>query len=118
VERVAPEEAVRHATLQPPDDTRAWGRVALQRRAGAALHEVDWDFVRVRLADGARGEATWRVDLTNPAELTLASHGDLVRQAGSLAELVYALGGVREGPTAGRTSSPPTAWAGSGHGIT
>lgn len=64
VERVVPEERIEWFTKNPPEDTRAWTRAMLLRRAGAeAIDDVDWDFVRVR--DGGR---RWTVRLDDPFE--------------------------------------------------
>jgi len=60
VERVVPEERIEWFTKNPPEDTRAWTRAMLLRRAGGeAIDDVDWDFVRVR--DGGR-QLTVRLD--------------------------------------------------------
>ena len=50
VDVVVGEDEIRRAVHEPPDDTRAWTRTHLLRRAGARrIQEVDWDRVGVRL---------------------------------------------------------------------
>jgi proteasome accessory factor A len=115
VERVVSDDAIRHATSQPPGNTRAWGRVALQRLAGPALAAVDWDFVRVRLSDPVLPVAgSWRVDLANPLDFTRATHGDLLA-TDDIDQVLYALGAEREAQPA-HPRSTTTSWHGGLYG--
>jgi hypothetical protein len=79
----------------------------LLRRAGPAVEDVDWDLVRVRLADGA---GSYRVDLNDPLGATEADIGDLLRGDGSLHELLHALGATRE--AVAQPVTPAAQWAG------
>jgi hypothetical protein len=50
VDAVVSDEDIRRAVDEPPDDTRAWTRAQLLRRAGATrVDDIDWDRVGVRL---------------------------------------------------------------------
>ncbi len=54
IERVAGEREIAHFTHRPPADTRAWSRAHLLRAAGRdRVDDVDWNFIRFRLPDGA-----------------------------------------------------------------
>ncbi len=100
VETVVSADDIERSVILPPGDTRAWGRASLQKRAGAALEEVDWDFVRVRLHDRHGDADVWRVDLPDPLGSTQSDvrhvlEGSEARRE-SLAELLQAIGATRE----------------------
>lgn len=91
----APREITRSVS-EPPAGTRAWARAMLQRRAGSAVEQVDWDHVRVRLEQRETMPATWRVELPDPVRATSAELGAVFRKNGSLGELLHALRAVQE----------------------
>lgn len=66
IDAVVREADIVRAMQEPPDDTRAWTRAALLRRAGAArVEHVDWDGLGIRL-DLRRHGYTWSTRATVP----------------------------------------------------
>jgi hypothetical protein len=90
VDAVVPPGDVERFTVEPPEDTRAWARAMLLRRADPdAVAEVDWDRVRLRPSPVSRGGL---VPMANPLGFTRA---DLESSAaGSLEDLIDAMTGV------------------------
>lgn len=98
VDRLVPDERIQQLTDNPPEDTRAWTRAMLLRRAGAdRVDDVDWDRVRVRSAHG--GYRT--VDLPSPLDFGRAVTEDLFRRCGSLEEILDGLGALESTATRG-----------------
>jgi len=98
VERLVSDEDIERFVHEPPEDTRAWGRAMLLRLAAAEqVQDVDWD--RIRFRQGGRGY--WpilrTVHMDDPLGFTRAAIGDVIRDAGSLDEVLRAL-----------AASPPT----------
>lgn len=84
-EMLVPEERIAHFVDEPPDDTRAWTRAMLLRRAGAdGVLDVDWDAMRfwpsLRL-----------LRLDDPLGFTRATSEAIVRDMGSLDEILDTL---------------------------
>jgi len=53
VDAIVSEERIARLAASPPEDTRAWGRAMLLRRAGPGeLASVDWDHIRFRIGRG------------------------------------------------------------------
>jgi proteasome accessory factor A len=79
VDEVVSRAAIDRAVDEPPDDTRAWARAHLLRRAGAArVTRVDWDRVALQLDTGPRGhERSWVVHLPCPYGSTSRDVGPL-----------------------------------------
>lgn len=94
VDRLVRVEDIQRAVSEPPDDTRAWTRAHLLRRAGLVVEHVDWDSVRFKPGSGGAGPH-WlerrMVHLSRPFESTRADHEDLFTGGRSLDEIVGAL---------------------------
>lgn len=74
-ERLVPEERIRYFTENPPEDTRAWTRAMLLRRAiddDVEVDSVDWDRITFRI----RGRSSWPTyrafEMANPLGFTRA----------------------------------------------
>ncbi len=96
VDRVVTNEEIARAVSDPPENTRAWTRAHLLRRAGAdAVEEVDWDRVRVRVVE-RRSEWRWgtpkTVRLTKPFGATRADNERFFLGNSSLEDIIEALG--------------------------
>jgi proteasome accessory factor A len=80
VDTVVDGGSVQRAMHEPPEDTRAWTRAQLLRRAGAARTVcVDWDRVTLRRTRHSRGwgdlqQIVW---LPQPFAATKSEHGNL-----------------------------------------
>ena len=90
---IAGEDQIRRAMHEPPEDTRAWTRAQLLRRAGAARIEgVDWDLVEVRVDAPQACEAEHQtVHLPFPFGGTRAENGQLFSCHRPLEDIVGAL---------------------------
>jgi proteasome accessory factor A len=78
---------------QPPEDTRAWTRAMLLRRAGKEqVDYVDWDRIVFKL-DGANGWPSYRtLWMPDPRKMTKRETEHLFQSDLSLAEIVEQLG--------------------------
>ena len=95
VDRLVGDAEIQRALTEPPDDTRAWTRAHLLRRATpAAVELVDWDRVRLKLVMGGPGQR-WlerrTVHMPRPFEFTRAGREDLFAGGRPLDEIVAAL---------------------------
>jgi proteasome accessory factor A len=92
MERVVSEERIEQLVREPPEDTRAWTRAALLRRAGADhVDSVNWDRVCLRTdAPGARPRRR-AVVLANPLTGRGAAAEAAFGQEGCLDDIVDAL---------------------------
>jgi proteasome accessory factor A len=102
LERVAPEERIAWFVENPPEDTRAWARAMLLRRAEAhQVDDVDWDRIRFSLA--APGEMTSyrKLDLGNPLGFTRREMASLFTREASLGTILDTLGADHEEPRIG-----------------
>ncbi|HEY2774957.1 MAG TPA: proteasome accessory factor PafA2 family protein [Candidatus Binatia bacterium] len=52
VELHASDEAIARSVVEPPADTRAFARALVLRTFGDEVRDVNWDYVRIRPADG------------------------------------------------------------------
>jgi len=102
LERVAGDAEIERFVHEPPEDTRAWLRAHLLRRADPeAVADVDWDEVLFRFRRESDGRG-WReydyikVDMSDPLGSTRLQCGAAVERAGSLRETLLALGGKAE----------------------
>ncbi len=94
VEETVPEESVARFTSEPPDDTRAWTRAMLLRRAAPGeVEQVDWDHIEFRLR-GPRGRRL-RLWMPDPLEWTRARIEPEFARHRRFDTLVAALGGER-----------------------
>jgi proteasome accessory factor A len=87
VERIVPDERIEWFMDNPPENTRAWTRAMLLRRAGEdCVDDVDWDRVRIRSHDGRYRT----VHLTDPLGHTKASSAGILRDDVALDDVVDA----------------------------
>jgi proteasome accessory factor A len=93
VERIVSHEQIEHLTQEPPDDTRAYTRAMLLRKAGPEkVDDVDWDMIRLSEMDsGSRWPVNRTVDLADPLAFTRAETEKLFREDASLSEILDAL---------------------------
>ncbi len=92
IERVVSEADVAEFVSSPPEDTRAWTRATLLGMAGAEqVERIDWDAITFRMR-GQNGIQRKRLELADPLAFTRASVMPLMAAAGSLGELLDALG--------------------------
>jgi proteasome accessory factor A len=89
VERLVSGEEIGRFATSPPEDTRAWTRAMLLRRAGARrVEDVDWDRIRLRItrADGFPVQRTF--EMPDPGGLTRKEAGGAFERSRSLEELL------------------------------
>jgi hypothetical protein len=95
VDRVVTDEDIERAVNDPPENTRAWTRAHLMRRAGAGnIDQVDWDLVTVAVpAEGS--DRRWlerrTIRLPRPSAATRAEHEAFFHADHSLEDIVEAL---------------------------
>ena len=109
VDRVVSDEAIRRAVEEPPDDTRAWTRAHLLRRAGAnTVEQVDWDRVTLKLPVGSRNGYRWFdrrvVNLPRPFGFTKAECAHVFADTRTFEELVSAFDIANDHTVVGRIS--------------
>jgi hypothetical protein len=95
VDRIVSDEDVTRAVENPPENTRAWTRAHVMRRAGAGnIDQVDWDLVAVSVPV-RRSDRRWlerrTVRLPRPYRATRAEHEALFHGDRSLADILDAL---------------------------
>jgi len=92
VEPVVDPARIAYFVDQPPEDTRAWTRATLLRRAERETASVDWDSMSFEIgaASGRRRRVTLALD--NPLHFTRAEFEQRCGDAGSLEEVLFALG--------------------------
>ena len=75
VDRIVSDAAIDRFVHEPPHDTRAWARAMLLRSFDAdEIDQVDWSFLKLRLASWAEQEEPVTVWLHAPHERTRAEH--------------------------------------------
>ncbi len=95
-ERIVGDDEVARFVKGPPEDTRAWTRGELLKRAGARVDDVDWDRIRLRTHDRS-GRARYRVvDLPDPAGFSREETAPAFGSARTLDELLGRLGATTE----------------------
>jgi len=94
VEQLVPRERIDWFGQNPPEDTRAWTRAMLLRRAaseGVEVDTVDWD----RMVFKLRGSRSWQscrtLDMANPLAFTRAEAEPIFESGASFAELLDGL---------------------------
>ena len=91
VERVVSEEQIERFTQEPPEDTRAWTRAMLLRRASGEVAEVDWDSIRFKI----RGRNYWptyrTLELADPLGFTRAEAEPAFLETETLSQALDAL---------------------------
>jgi len=91
IERVVSEQAIERFVHEPPENTRAWTRAMLLRRAAEAVDDVDWDRIRFRFR-GPRFWPVWReIVLDDPLGWTRQATEQAFAQSRELTELINAL---------------------------
>ncbi len=91
VDLVVPDQRVTELTVEPPEDTRAWGRAMLLRAGGTDIDRVDWDFVRFRVRTERGFTAYRRVGLPDPLGATRGDLASAFARSDSLPELLELL---------------------------
>ena len=96
VQRVVSDEEIERLTLNPPEDTRAWTRAMLLRRAGPdGIDDVDWDSIRFKTGHERYGTIYRTLELASPISFTKAASETAFEEAGTLDELLDMLGAAR-----------------------
>jgi proteasome accessory factor A len=90
VERVVTEGEIERLVLDPPEDTRAWGRAMLLRLGGELVDDVDWDFIKFRTVHGW-WSGVRRLDLADPSGFTRAAIEPVVERSASLEDVLEEL---------------------------
>jgi proteasome accessory factor A len=96
-EQLVSPERIAHFATNPPEDTRAWTRAMLLRRAAPeSIVSVDWDRITFKL----RGRYTWpsyrTFDMTNPLGCTKAEAEPIFDSSLDFADLLDALESVSQ----------------------
>ena len=106
VEQVVSESLIARFVSAPPEDTRAWTRAMLLRRADGdeTVEEVGWDRMRWRGRDWWAPART--LDMSDPLALTRTDAGPAFATGAGLDDLLDALGAARE-PAQTTTSTAP-----------
>jgi proteasome accessory factor A len=104
-EQLVAAERIEHFATNPPEDTRAWTRAMLLRRAsseGVEVDSVDWDRMTFRI----RGRYAWpsyrTIDLEDPLAFTQAEAQPVFEACTDFSDL---LDGLRE-LSSGQAASP------------
>jgi hypothetical protein len=86
-------ERVQLLTREPPEDTRAWTRAHLLRRAEPdTIDSVDWDSITFRLRDEDGWPKRRTVSLSNPLRLTRRETEAVFDRSDTLDEILDLLG--------------------------
>jgi proteasome accessory factor A len=93
-ERLVPEERIDYFTQNPPEDTRAWTRAMLLRRAvsdNIEVDSVDWDRITFRI----RGRYPWAsyraFEMANPLGFTRAEAEPIFENCSEFGDLLDGL---------------------------
>lgn len=93
VERIVNEDCIERFTREPPEDTRAWTRAMLLRKADPVeVEEVNWDSMRFHETDSGYRARHRTLELSNPLAFTRAEAEGIFLKAVSLKEILNALG--------------------------
>ncbi len=94
VERLVSDDEIERFVCNPPEDTRAWMRAMLLRKAGAdAIEAVDWDKISFwTRRDGVAWRRCRTLRLDNPLGFTRADCEISLQEAESLDDLLDDLG--------------------------
>lgn len=105
VERVATDREIRRFQHEPPEDTRAWARAMLLRRAEpGSVDWVNWDHIRFRQKGRGYRPAGWIVEMPDPLGLTKAESKRHFERQASFEDIADALG-AHESAKGGYTSA-------------
>jgi proteasome accessory factor A len=93
VERFVSGDAITAFEHDPPPDTRAWTRAALLRIAGRdGVRHVDWDVIRFQRPGRGQWPTVRTLRLDDPRRFTRTDTERVLQAAGSLDEILDALG--------------------------
>jgi len=96
VDQVVDQATIDRFTTEPPEDTRAWTRAMLLRKAGPhRVERIDWDEVVLEVPTKAGSESI-RVALDDPRRHTRRQSESLMARHEGLYETAAALGGTAE----------------------
>jgi proteasome accessory factor A len=92
VEQVVDEQRINWFVHNPPEDTRAWARAMILRRASSdQTDRVDWDSIRIK----TRGRGGWsrfaQLDMANPFAFTKATSEQVFQDGLPLDEILEKL---------------------------
>jgi proteasome accessory factor A len=95
--KLVDETRIEHFVLSPPEDTRAWTRAMLLRRAGAgAVADVNWDRLRIRVENGRFKSKYRTLEMANPLRFARADAEEAFSGSQTMEELLDALDPVRK----------------------
>lgn len=93
IEPVVTDEAIERFTREPPEDTRAWTRAMLLRRAGPEeIEAVDWDEMRFCLGDSRLDGTRHELAMADPLRFARADTERWFLEADTVAKLLECLG--------------------------
>lgn len=90
VEKVVTEEEIERLAVEPPEDTRAWGRAMLLRLGGDLVEDVDWDFVKFRTEYGY-WSGVRKLDLADPSGFARAAFAPVLERSAGLEDVLEEL---------------------------
>jgi proteasome accessory factor A len=97
VERLVEDAAIEHLVAEPPEDTRAWARAQILRRAGPGeIASVNWDAVAFAFSEDGWGRAGRALEMHDPLAFTRAEIEPLLGAGVSLVRAVEVLGSFDE----------------------
>ncbi len=92
IERLVSHDEITHFTANPPEDTRAWTRAMLLRRAGRdRVESIDWDRIRFRPGTRTSGSIHRKFELDNPLAFGRLSTEPIFQYTDSLDDTLDAL---------------------------
>jgi len=96
IEQLCPPEDIDRLTHEPPNDTRAWLRAQVMRRAPGSVDDVDWDHIDLRPPDESESHwvlpRTLTLDMANPLLFTRDRCLETIKRAPSFMDALTALG--------------------------
>jgi proteasome accessory factor A len=93
-ERVVNEERIEWFVNNPPEDTRAWTRAMILRRAQrGTVDAVDWDSIRIRTRTSGGWSRYTEVELSDPLGFTKTASAQAFGETKQLEEILEGLAG-------------------------
>lgn len=110
VQRLVPESEIVRAMYQPPEDTRAWLRSEILRRAEPAdIEDVDWDSIRLRIKNNGRSlwlpYSSHTLEMNNPLGSSRKELEAVFAESSSFSESLQKLG-IKKTADFGTMASP------------
>jgi hypothetical protein len=97
VERLVTPDRITWFMDNPPEDTRAWTRAMLLRRAQAIqVDDVDWDCIRFRTTGPGFATSLRTIDLDDPLQFTRDATESILDRSGTLDSALDALAASHE----------------------